>query len=135
MAHSSNGPVSTLPGSLHRVPRGQCCDNHPRQPATRRVQGETDSFGCEYVDLCGECYARHQENVQARRDEPEHCDWCKTFATNVRNHRDFEEGSSGRVYRVCGACRKSESDRLCEEVEVDDFDFEYRRPRNRLHFA
>jgi hypothetical protein len=50
-----SGPVSTLPGSLHDVPTGAMCDDHPDRPALRRVQGETDSFGAEFLDLCNEC--------------------------------------------------------------------------------
>ena len=43
------GPISSLPGSGHSVPDGAMCDEHPDRPAVARVQGETDSFGCEMI--------------------------------------------------------------------------------------
>ena len=39
------GPISTLPGSRHRVPDGQSCDTHSDRFAVYRIQGETDSTG------------------------------------------------------------------------------------------
>jgi hypothetical protein len=48
------GPISTLPGAVHRVPEGATCDEHPDRPAVLRVQGETDSFGSETIDYCQE---------------------------------------------------------------------------------
>ena len=89
------GPISSLPGSAHRVPRGAHCDecdneisnrlgdewrasrqdsekswwNDPElkrrhdeelalHPATHRMQGDTDSFGSEMMDLCDRHYDR-----------------------------------------------------------------------------
>lgn len=40
----SHGPVASLPGSMHDVPDGSKCDEHPDASAVRRLQGETDSF-------------------------------------------------------------------------------------------
>jgi len=45
------------------------------------------------------------------------CDWCKTEQTTLRDHRDFEEGMSGPVYRVCSPCRIKESASLREELD------------------
>ncbi len=56
MADCSASRVSTRTGSHHKVPKGMMCDDHQDRPATHRVQGETDSFGCEYIDWCDECY-------------------------------------------------------------------------------
>jgi len=33
------GPISTLSGSLHALPDGQTCDQHPDRTAVARVQG------------------------------------------------------------------------------------------------
>jgi hypothetical protein len=110
-----SGPISTLPGSAH-APRG-ACDEHPDRPATCRIQGETDSFGAEFFDLCDECAAAMRAEIKAERDRPRICEWCKSMATDVRPQRDFEEGLCGRVYDVCGACRKRQNDLLNEEWE------------------
>src|SRR3954463_12051043 len=55
------GPISTLPGTGHHLPDGTMCDQHPDRPAVARIQGETDSFGCEMNDLCQECIAADRE--------------------------------------------------------------------------
>lgn len=40
MGEVSNGPVSSLPGHISRVPEGAKCDAHPDRDAVRRVQGK-----------------------------------------------------------------------------------------------
>lgn len=110
------GPISTLPGARHAVPHGTMCDDHPDRPAVGRIQGETDSFGSEMHDLCAECLAA--EAAQSGDDSQGICDWCKAEADDLRHHRDFEEGMSGPVYRVCSACRRREAEYL--EAEYDD---------------
>jgi len=119
MAHVS-GPCSSLPGSSHAVLGGAACDEHPDRPAVKRIQGETDSFGAEYIDMCQECY----DEFKRHKDEARHgaCDWCKSHATDLRPRRDFEEGSCGPVYQVCGACVRRENERLEEELAYDDYD-------------
>lgn len=108
-----SGPTRSLPGALHNVPAGTMCDDHDDRPAVKRVQGETDSFGAEYIDWCQECY----DNYLATKDEASVglCDRCageaKLFAW-----RDWEEGSSGRVYHVCGDCRSRQADAAREEL-------------------
>ena len=121
----SCGPVSTMPGTVSH-PREKMCDDHPDRTAVARIQGETDSFGCEYFFACEQCV----DEFRAYRNSPEArtgvCDWCKSHATDLRQHRDFEEGFSGPLYSVCGGCRKKESDRANEEWEqnrqYDDYD-------------
>lgn len=112
------GPISTLPGARHDIPDGTKCDEHPDRDAVVRVQGETDSFGSEMHDMCEECLAADR----AWRNSPEaeewrhgQCEWCKRDATDLRDARDYEEGMSGRVNRVCGACIKHQN----EEIERD----------------
>lgn len=120
------GPISTLAGSLHALPEGQMCDRHPHRKAVARVQGETDSFGSEMNDMCQQCMDEHRaylkspEAVERRKGV---CEWCKNTADDLRDRRDFEEGSCGRVYRVCGDCVKRKNERLAEEAaEFDDWD-------------
>lgn len=45
--------VALLRGAGHEVYDFR----NPSPPAVARVQGETDSFGCEMHDLCAECLA------------------------------------------------------------------------------
>src|SRR5262245_3269733 len=111
MAEVSRGPVSTLPYSRHDLPPGTMCDQHPKRPAVARVQGETDSFGCEYDDVCRECLKEIQDYRDSDEARSGMCEWCRKEAKDLRDRRDYEEGMSGRVYRVCGACVKLENDR------------------------
>ena len=96
------GPISTLPGSTHCVPSGTMCDDHADRPAVARVQGETDSFGSEMMDMCAECFAAlsRTENHNAGGI----CDWCKQEVSELHHRRDYEEGSCGPVYQVCEEC-------------------------------
>lgn len=112
------GPIHTLPGARHAVPPGIMCDDHPNRPAVARIQGETDSFGAEMIDCCAECRDAIAAQFKAPREG--WCDWCKSFAKGIRDHRDFEEGRSGPVYQVCAGCRDKEAQRI--EAELDDFD-------------
>lgn len=120
MADVALHPVSTLPGEVSDFPEAAECDNHPGAPAVKRVQGETDSFGCEYYDVCAACLAEIRAHNEA--DRVGVCEWCKSAAKDLRPHRDFEEGTSGRVYRVCGACRSRETERLLADGAYDDYD-------------
>lgn len=121
------GPISTLPGRRHELPESAMCDVHPDRSAVARVQGETDSFGCEMHDCCQECMDEirsYENSAEARTDE---CDWCKKDATDIADKRDIDEGMYGPVYRVCGACRKRRDDEIQKELDYydsgrDDFD-------------
>jgi hypothetical protein len=117
------GPISTLPGASHSLPDGTKCDRHPRRKAVARIQGETDSFGCELNDMCQECLDKHRsylKSPEAAERRKGICEWCKSPADDLRDRRDFEEGMSGRVYRVCGACVKKENEQLAEEADEWD---------------
>lgn len=113
------GPISTLPGAHHSVPAGVKCDEHPDRPATHRVQGETDSFGCELIDMCDECHATYKREMAETAVERATgtCEWCRKQATDLRSTRDYEEGSYGRLYDVCAACRKRANDEAQEELD------------------
>ena len=125
------GPCSTLPGRHHDLPEGTVCDQHPDRPAVARVQGETDSFGAELIDMCQECLDEDRRE-QAEADHSGVCDWCKNPASRVRPQRDYEEGMSGRVYDVCDACIKRVNDEAEADLEArgyydydePDYDFE-----------
>jgi hypothetical protein len=117
----TTGPISTLPGSIHSVPKGVMCDTegHEKTPATRRVQGETDSFGSEMNDMCEECYrvfclTRETEDTSGR------CDWCGGHSTERKSTRDYDEGMSGPVYMVCKGCRQKQYDEACKELEEEE---------------
>lgn len=115
------GPCSTLPGSRHQLPEGTACDEHRSVPAVARVQGETDSFGAELHDLCQPCLDALKSGMSSGC-----CDWCEKHAIDLRSRRDFEEGSCGPVYEVCGDCVRAENKRLQEELDehLDDWEYE-----------
>lgn len=103
----SYGPVSTLPGHITRLDGDSPvvpCDKDDN-PASTRIQGETDSFGAEYINLCEGCYRDYLER-QKTADNSGVCDTCKKHADRVRAWRDPDEGSSGPVYYICDPCRK-----------------------------
>ena len=132
------GPCSTLPGSSHHFPEGTMCDYHPDRPAVIRIQGETDSMGAEYEDLCEECLKADRERVK-NEDTSGNCDWCKRHADKLFHRRSTDEGSHGPVYLVCKPCIDRSNARLQAELdewdrcnppyEEDDFDDEP-SPRN-----
>ena len=125
------GPISSLPGSQHNVPDNVMCDNHSKRVATHRVQGETDSFGCEMIDLCDKCYAKHRKAMVKYREEQAIgiCDWCKNHAVDLRAARDYDEGMCGPVYQVCGPCIKRRNDEATAELEASGyFDHDYDPP-------
>jgi len=121
------GPISTLSGAMHSVPEGMKCDNHPDVDAVARVQGETDSFGCEMHDLCADCLKGEREwekSNEAAEWRKGTCEWCKNTVDDLRDARDYDEGLHGRVYRVCRACQKRQEDEARAELDSygDDYD-------------
>ncbi len=116
MAEVSNGSVATLPNSSHAFPAGTMCDMHPDRFAVARIQGETDSFGCEYNDMCQTCLDEHHAYVKSPEATTGVCEWCKKLKTTLRNRRDYEEGMAGPVYRVCSECVTKENESLSEEL-------------------
>jgi hypothetical protein len=117
--YASSGPVSSMPGSSHSLPPGTMCDHegHEQRPAVKRIQGETDSFGCEYVCMCQECVDQHAEHKKQYAQEEHYCDWHKGMGLDVRPRRDPDEGQAGPVYQVCEACRKKDIERTAREAE------------------
>jgi hypothetical protein len=119
----SHGPVSSLPGSSHPFPEGSMCDSHPTVPAVARIQGETDSMGCEYVLICAECQEALRLTCEADYEAESKCDWCGHMKVHCRPHRDMDEGMSGPLYNVCGECRTRESEEAARELEERGINF------------
>lgn len=118
------GPISTMRGSRHVVPKDATCDECG-EPATMRIQGETDSFGSEMYDSCQSCFDKEQEAARlAKEEDPEWgmliCDGCGCTA-ETKSARDLEEGMCGRVYEYCESCmsRHREQQRAAF-ADVDD---------------
>jgi hypothetical protein len=108
------GPISTLPGTHYATPEGMTCDFHPDRPAVTRVQGETDSFGCEMHDCCEDCARKMR--AEMRKPEIGKCDWCGADEVRLGPTRDYEEGLRGPVYRVCAKCIKRRDDQIDAEL-------------------
>lgn len=125
----SRGPVSTLPGNTVPSDPIDRCDDCDK-PSTHRVQGETDSFGCEYLFFCDECHGKFRLALRAARDEPGECAWCKGTDKPVAPTRDYDEGMSGPVYQVCRPCRAKQSEEARRELadmgEADDISYSMR---------
>jgi len=111
-----SGPVSSLPGSKHVVPEGMMCDSCEVNKATVRIQGETDSFGAEFHDVCADCEKKFSDSMTGT------CDWCGKDEVPLKPTRDYDEGTCGPVYYVCGECKqkKGARDRAdCEHASRD----------------
>ena len=117
MADVTGRETTSLPGTGRAVPEGQTCDDCGA-PATHRIQGETDSFGAEWADLCDSCYDKERERIR-NEDRSGHCEWCKEFAPRLFNTRDtLDEGLHGPVYQVCKSCLKKQQDAIDREYEM-----------------
>jgi hypothetical protein len=118
-----------MPGHVRAAPEGMKCDDCD-MPAVNRVQGETDSFGCEYGDYCTFHYEDAMAGFRLAREEARVgcCDWCKGSANDLRQTRDYEEGMGGPLYMVCGACITRRNEEATAELEAnghfdgDDYD-------------
>lgn len=127
MPYVSIGPVATLPGNQSLPELGTMCDEHPTVAALTSVQGETDSFGAEYMYLCRACLDNHVKSIADNPVEG-YCDRCDSFFVGLVNRRDIEEGSYGRVYKLCKSCidqDREDSKRDYPEYEEDYTDDEY----------
>ena len=120
MAYVSSGPVSTLPGARLSLPLGAECDRHEGRPAVARIQGETDSMGCEAIDMCQECLDAYQ-NRDKTEEQTGCCDRCRQHKTTLAPRRDYDEGSCGPIYKVCLECCIEENERAAEELAEYDY--------------
>jgi hypothetical protein len=112
MAYSGYG----LPGRFLRAAKQdelcEVCDGlGKRVPATKVIQGETDSWGHEEIVCCDACNTRMQEEDRDLGT----CEWCKKEPA-TRRTRDADEGSSGPVYHVCGPCDRRKEEHYREEL-------------------
>lgn len=111
-----------LPGRrLHISSEDAVCDEHLNRHAIIRIQGETDSFGCEYLYMCQECLDEHDKHEEEHEDQCERCDSTE----GVGPYRDPDEGMSGPVYYICSACRAKSNAYHSESVDWYDDDEEY----------
>lgn len=85
-------------------------------PADIRVQGETDSFGAEYHDLCHACHKASREAELAFKAEYDRCDTCGEQAI-TSPYRCADEGMCGPVYNDCDKCAKERRKREFEEYK------------------
>jgi hypothetical protein len=83
-------------------------------PAVLRVQGETDSYGSEMVDLCAACHEQERKEDEASKHGT--CDWCRKPSDSLRTTRDYDEGSCGPVYRICTSCSNKREKEDREEL-------------------
>jgi len=109
-----SGPNNRLPGQKCYLPGGTVCDEHPDAPAIARIQGETDSYGSEEIDMCQVCYDNFVSNTKPREGR---CEWCGSVSSDLKHHRDPEEGSNGPVYNVCETCITTQNEAALEELE------------------
>lgn len=80
-------------------------------------------MGCEMNDLCKECLDADRAYAKSDEARTGKCDWCKKDVTDLRTARDYEEGTHGPVYEICGACHKKQQDEINEELRQHDHDF------------
>ncbi len=74
-------------------------------------------------DLCQECLDAERDYRSSAEARTGECEWCKQKATDLAPARDYDEGIYGRVYSVCGACRKRRDDEARAELDqYDDYD-------------
>ncbi len=119
------GPIRSLPGHKHVCPTDMICDECGVEKATIRIQGETDSFGCEMHDYCECCYSKIQEEVEkSKKIDPDFgkliCDHCHKH-TLCNPSRDPEEGSCGPLYYLCVDCKKKMTDAFIDNGYHDDY--------------
>lgn len=94
----------SLPGKTYALDTAEdylcehCEEEGLEVQATHRVQGETDSFGCEWIYVCD----KHRIELRDQKTV-DMCHRCHV-ETEVIPTRDWEEGSHGPVYWVCAGC-------------------------------
>ena len=89
-----------LPGTyLGVAEKGSQCEHCGINSATQKIQGETDSSGYDILLLCDGCV----ENLRQAPPTLGICDWCGKHS-QLFHRRDYTEGTSGSVYRICLEC-------------------------------
>lgn len=114
-----------LPGNIYSGTKGSFCETHEDRPSYKKLQGETDSFGAEYSEMCEECFAVYEKSLEVKVAKEEPCDWCKVVTNTIEPTRDYSEGSNGPVYYVCQACRIKQDNEARDELnELHQWDDE-----------
>lgn len=105
-----------LPGNKYKPDHDSFCDSegHEGIVAVCKIQGETDSFGAEYMHMCQACYDEHKDAPDPMTNGD--CEWCKKESNNLKPTRDYDEGSNGPVYYVCQHCRFKQNQEALEEL-------------------
>ena len=109
-----------LPGYTRKLTTPSTCERCGAE-ASFRMQGETDSFGCEYLDLCESCLNKTREEMHSQP-----CECCGS-TEKVRPWRDPEEGLCGPVYELCQSCRQRRDQEFLaymgEEEDPSDYNW------------
>ena len=111
--------MAYLPGQVLKPEPGATCETHPEKLSVKRIVGETDSFGSEFIEMCSECYEKYKGYKEEARESFSICDWCKGNQKGCSPTRDYEEGTSGPVYNVCPGCRQRKSEEAQAELDED----------------
>lgn len=106
-----SGPTKFLPGTRHETEEGAICDDCGA-PATITIQGDTDSFGAEYMEFCEDCHERWEEESKEKTDTSGHCEWCDQMSNSRTLARDPTEGEYGPLYYICIGCLASAKEDL-----------------------
>lgn len=110
----------SLPGNVTTPDKGVMCLEHSDRVALKTVQGETDSFGAEYIPMCESCYAAYSDAVK-QADGASFtgtCDQCKAVLP-LYPYRDYDEGMSGPVYYACKSCKSAF--RAAQNKEAEEY--------------
>lgn len=140
-SYASSNPVSTRPGATWPHNGTNDCSGQDfgyecseGTKAAWTIQGDTDSFGCEYFYLCDCCKKKFDNAEEEERIEnierEGYCEWHRGTGKDIKLTRDIDgEGYSGPLYNVCAVCRQKEQERIAQELEdefpEDDDDYEY----------
>lgn len=109
------GVVSKLTSEESEVCEYQDC----KQNAAWKIQGETDSMGCEYNHYCEEHFAKIRNEPVS--DELETCDGCGQMSF-LKPTRDWEEGNNGPVYYWCANCREQNAESFRNSFTDDELE-------------
>jgi hypothetical protein len=87
---------------------GDMCETHENVPAVKRLVGETDSWGSEYIPICGQCHTKWMTDLKEKenRNDPKEwviCESCKTSDQTTKHRFDPSE-SGGGTYMWCSKC-------------------------------
>ena len=107
-----------------RIPEGTLCDSCQfagiETLATHRKLEEDTGWGKEYGYYCDSCYEKRQ-----KKDRSGQCEWCKKESDDLRWVKDYNEGMSEPMYRVCGRCDEAQQRAIESELKRSGYYDEY----------